>query len=88
MLGNGNRVQTQVEKGDLFGVVALMVDEPRAGQAVAQTNCQVAVFFRSDLQRLLDMRVPAASKISVEIARYLAHLLLKLVLHVDEAPGI
>lgn len=88
MPGDGHRVQTQVEKGDLFGVVALLVDEPRAAQAVAKTNCRLAVFFRSDLQRLLDMRVPAASKISLEIARHVARLLLKLTLHVDGPPGI
>jgi CRP/FNR family transcriptional regulator, cyclic AMP receptor protein len=87
-LGDGRRVQLQFEKGDLFGVTALLLDEPRAAQALARTNCQLAIFFRSDLQRLLDTREPSASKIGLEIARYLARLLLKVALDADRPPGV
>lgn len=88
VLGDGHQVQMRMEKGDLFGIVAFLVDEPRAAQAVAQTNCRVAAFFRSDLQRLLDTRVAAASKVGLEIARYLARLLLELPLHTDRPPQV
>lgn len=80
-LADGQRVLWHMEKGDSFGALALLVDEPRVVQAVAQTNCRLAVFFRSDLHRLMDTRAPAASKISLEMARHLAQILRKVALN-------
>jgi len=84
-LADGQSVLAHVEKGDSFGALALLVDEPRVAQAVAQTNCELAILFRSDLEHLLDTRVPAVSKISLEMARHLARILQNLVLQTDRA---
>jgi CRP/FNR family transcriptional regulator, cyclic AMP receptor protein len=78
---DGQRVLARMEKGASFGALALLVDEPRVVQAVAQTNCRLAVFFRSDLHRLMDTRAPAAFKISLEMARHLAQILRKVALN-------
>jgi CRP/FNR family transcriptional regulator, cyclic AMP receptor protein len=72
-LADSQQVLARMEKGDSFGALALLLDEPRVMQAVAQTNCRLAVFFRSDLHQLMDTRAPAAFKISLEMARHLAH---------------
>jgi CRP/FNR family cyclic AMP-dependent transcriptional regulator len=78
---DGEHVLARMEKGDSFGALALLVDEPRVVQAVAQTNCRLAVFFRSDLHRLMDTRAPAAFKICLEMARHLAQILRKVALN-------
>jgi CRP-like cAMP-binding protein len=87
-LADGNRILARMEKGDSFGALALLLDEPRVLQAVAQTHCRLAVFFRSDLHRLLDTRVPAAFKITLEMARHLAQLLRTVALHADRPVDI
>jgi len=84
-LADGHRILAQMEKGESFGTLALLVDEPRVVQAVAHTNCQLAILFRSDLQRLLDTRVAAASKLSLELARHLARILRNVAVHADRA---
>jgi CRP-like cAMP-binding protein len=82
-LADGNRGLARMEKGDSFGALALLLDEPRVIQAVAQTNCRIAVFFRSDLHHLLETQVAVASKISLEMARHLAQILRKVALHAE-----
>lgn len=80
-LEDGQRILAHMEKGDSFGALALLSDEPRVVQAVAQTNCRLAAFFRSDLHRLMDTQAPAAFKISLEMARHLAQILRRVALN-------
>jgi CRP/FNR family transcriptional regulator, cyclic AMP receptor protein len=87
-LPDGHLVLAHVETGESFGALALLVDEPREAQAIAQTNCQLAIFFRSDLHRLMDTRVAAASKISLEMARHLARILRNVALQTDRSVEI
>ena len=83
-LADGHRALAQIGKGEAFGTLALLVDEPRVAQAVARTDCRLAILFRSELQQLLDTRVAAASKLSLELARHLAHFLRSVALHGDQ----
>jgi len=80
-LADGQRILVHMEKGDSFGALALLLDEPRVVQAVAQTDCRLAVFFRSDLHQLMDTRAPAAFKITLEMARHLAQILRRVALN-------
>jgi CRP-like cAMP-binding protein len=57
--------------GKFFGELALLDDEPRAAQAVAATNCRLAVFFRADFLGLLDTHARVASKIGRQLARHI-----------------
>jgi CRP/FNR family cyclic AMP-dependent transcriptional regulator len=74
-LPNGHYILSHMACGDAFGTLALLLDEPRSFQAVAQTDCQLAVLFRSDLQRLLETQAITASKINLAVARQLARIL-------------
>jgi CRP-like cAMP-binding protein len=57
--------------GTLFGELALLDNAPRAAQARAAENCSLAVFFRADLVGLLETHAVIASKISLQLARYI-----------------
>ncbi|SFI32276.1 Cyclic nucleotide-binding domain-containing protein [Collimonas sp. OK307] len=80
-LPDGDYMLTNMEAGDSFGILALLLDEAREAQALARSNCQLAVLFRSDLQRLLETQATIASKINLEMARQLARILHDLALH-------
>ena len=87
-LADGQRVLARIGKGEAFGTLALLVDEPRVAQAVAQTDCRLAILFRSDLHRLMETRVSAAGKLSLEVARHLARILRNVALHAERAVDI
>ncbi|RXZ38504.1 cyclic nucleotide-binding domain-containing protein [Oxalobacteraceae bacterium CAVE-383] len=74
-LADGNYTLSHMACGDAFGTLALLLDEPRAFQAVAQTDCRLAVLFRSDLQLLLETQTVTASKIHLAVAKQLARIL-------------
>lgn len=74
-LPDGDYVLSHMARGDAFGTLALLLDEPRAFQAVAQTDCRLAVLFRSDLQLLFVTQAATASKINLAVARQLARIL-------------
>jgi CRP-like cAMP-binding protein len=70
--------------GKFFGELALLDDEPRAAQAVAATNCRLAVFFRADFLGLLDTHALVASKIGRQLARHIGRRMRELALSVGE----
>lgn len=57
--------------GKFFGELALLDDAPRAAQAIAATDCRLAVFFRADFIGLLDTHARVASKIGRQLARHI-----------------
>lgn len=70
--------------GKFFGELALLDDEPRAAQAVAATDCRLAVFFRADFIGLLDTHARVASKIGRQLARHIGRRMRELALRANE----
>lgn len=66
--------------GKFFGELALLDDAPRAAQAVAATDCRLAVFFRADFLGLLDTHARVASKIGRQLARHIGRRMRELAL--------
>jgi len=61
--------------GSHFGELALLDDAPRSAQARAHTECELAVFFRGDFERLLESHARIASRIALQLARILGQRL-------------
>jgi len=69
---------TEIDVGGVFGEIALLEDLPRALQARAASDCVLASMSRGDLESLLDTHVVIASKILLQLARYLGRQLINL----------
>lgn len=69
---------TEINAGGVFGEIALLENLPRALQARAAADCVLASMSRGDLESLLDTHVVIASKILLQLARYLGHQLISL----------
>ena len=65
----------QLTDGSFFGELALLDNWPRSAQAVAGEETQLAVLFRGDFERLMESHARIASKISLQLARYLGQRL-------------
>lgn len=68
-----------LEAGNFFGELALLDDAPRSAQAVAASPCSIAVLFRGDFERLMESHAEIASRIAVQLARYLGQRLRQMV---------
>ncbi|WP_394782169.1 Crp/Fnr family transcriptional regulator [Undibacterium sp.] len=60
--------------GDFFGELALLDNAPRSAVARAAEDCRLVVMFRADLAALADTHVVLSSKILLQMARHLAHI--------------
>ncbi|MFZ6647123.1 cyclic nucleotide-binding domain-containing protein [Undibacterium sp. TJN25] len=60
--------------GDFFGELALLDNAPRSAVARAAEDCRLVVMFRADLAALADTHVALSSKILLQMARHLAHI--------------
>lgn len=67
----------QVGAGGFLGELALLEGTPRSAQALAATDCKLGVLFRSDFDTLLETNARIASRISLQLARYLGGLIVK-----------
>lgn len=76
---NGGKLAV-LTPGKFFGELALLDDEPRSAQAVASTNCHLAVFFRADFLGLLDTHARIASKVGRQLARHIGRRMRELAL--------
>lgn len=65
----------ELTKGSFFGELALLDNAPRSAQARAGTECELAVFFRGDFERLMDSHARIASRIALQLARNLSQRL-------------
>ncbi len=65
----------ELNTGNLFGELALLDNSPRVAQARAAQNCILAVLFRADFLSLLETHAVIASKISLQLARYIGQRL-------------
>ena len=70
----GKSVEGQIIElgpGTFFGDLALLDNSVRSAQAIAAMNTTLAVFFRADFMGLLETHGLIASKISLQLARYI-----------------
>jgi len=68
----GDKVLAQLHAGDFFGEVALVVDEARTADAVANTDCELIFFLRPDLEEWLHSSPKPGAQLMVNISRVLA----------------
>jgi len=66
-----------LERGDLFGEVALVTAQPRTADAVALTDCEVLFFLRSNLKEWMESRPKQASRLLINLSKMLAQRLLE-----------
>lgn len=62
-------------EGDFFGELALLDNWPRSAQALAADETQLAVLFRGDFERLMESHARIATKVSMQLARFLGQRL-------------
>ncbi len=60
-----------LDAGQFFGELALLDDAPRSAQARAAEDCTLLVLFRGDFLGLMLSHSLIASKIAMQLARYL-----------------
>lgn len=65
----------EIGPGTFFGDLALLDNSTRSAQAIASDNTVLAVFFRADFMSLLETHSLIASKISLQLARYIGQRL-------------
>ncbi len=71
----GEKVLAQMEEGDFFGEVALVIEAPRTATAVAVGDTQVVFFLRPQLESLLSRAPRQGAKIMQNLARVMANRL-------------
>ncbi|MYN06068.1 cyclic nucleotide-binding domain-containing protein [Pseudoduganella aquatica] len=74
-LDSGMEVVAEIAPGSFFGDLALLDNSPRNAQARALDNCELAVFFRADFMGLMETDAVVGYKISLALARHIAHRL-------------
>jgi len=73
-----NQVElAHLERGDLFGEVALVTGQPRTAEAVALTDCEVLFFLRESLKEWMESRPKQASRLLINLSEMLAQRLLE-----------
>ncbi len=65
----------ELAPGQFFGEMALLDDSPRVAQVRVSEDCVLAVFFREDFLGLLNTHAGIASKISLQLSRYIGQRL-------------
>lgn len=73
--GTGGRPIARLQAGDFFGELAILDNSPRSAQARAGEDCELAVLFRGDFERLMESHACIASHIALHIARRLGQRL-------------
>lgn len=68
----GEKVLANLEPGDFFGEVALVVDEPRTADAIASTDCELIFFLRPDLEEWVHNTPRQGAQLMANISRVLA----------------
>lgn len=72
----GNQLAT-LEKGDLFGEVALLPDQIRTADAIAKTDCEILFFLRSEISEWKESHPKQAYRLMENLANMLATRLLE-----------
>ncbi len=69
-------VVASLERGDLFGEVALATNLPRTAEAVTTAASELVFFLRSDLKEWMETSPKQASTLLLNLANMLAHRLM------------
>lgn len=70
-LGDEHAVVAELQDGDFFGEIALLLDDWRTATATARTEAKLLGFFRPELFALLD----ESPKLGTKVLRRLAHMM-------------
>ena len=73
--GQADQPLADLGPGSFFGELALLDNAPRTAQARASSECELAVLFRGDFERLMDSHARIASRIALQLARNLSQRL-------------
>lgn len=68
-------VFTTLNKGDFFGELALLDEEPRSATAIAKSPSKLIGFFRTDLLTLMSRDPKLGNKIMMDLSRVLGERL-------------
>lgn len=66
------QVLAELSKGDFFGELALLDDEPRSASAIAKRESKIVVLFKPDLDEFMDNYPREGIKISKGISQIIA----------------
>ncbi len=68
---------TRLQRGDIFGEVALATDLPRTARAVAESDVELVFFLRSDLDEWIERKPREAARLLVNLSTMLAERLME-----------
>lgn len=68
----GDKTLANLQSGDFFGEVALVVDEPRTADAIASADCELIFFLRPDLEEWVNSTPRQGAQLMTNIAQVLA----------------
>lgn len=72
---SGQTELAQLQTGDFFGEVALVTDELRTAQAIANKPCELVFFLRPHLHELMQEHPQLAATLMLNLSRVLANRL-------------
>ena len=68
----GDKLLAELQAGDFFGEVALIIDEPRTADAIATEDSELIFFLRSDLKEWTQRSPSNGAKFMLNISKVLA----------------
>jgi CRP/FNR family cyclic AMP-dependent transcriptional regulator len=68
----GDKLLAELQAGDFFGEVALIIDEPRTADAIAIEDSELIFFLRSDLEEWIQRSPSNGAQFMLNIAKVLA----------------
>jgi len=68
----GEKLLAELQSGDFFGEVALIIDEPRTADALATEDSELIFFLRSDLEEWIQRSPSNGAQFMLNIAKVLA----------------
>lgn len=77
--GHADSPIAELGDGNFFGEMGLLDNWPRSAQAIAVEETHLAVLFRGDFERLMESHARIASRIALQLARFLGQRLRRMV---------